>query len=169
MANLASIAVFTAIMIIIGFVSFVLFVLRAEKVRKAGKTKKDVRMVVFLVLALGCLTAFSVSLRQVTDAGIAAAVSSGLIGLLVLAGVYGIYEVLASRPSRGLPRGSTHTWRVLICVGASLMVFGFVILVMYGTPNFPAIAIFGVGLLLACYSFFSWLNARQSRRMQEIP
>lgn len=169
MENLAGIAVFTAIMIVIGFVSFVLFVLRAEKVRRTGKTKRDVRMVVFLVLAFGFLIAFSASLREVTDAGIAATISSGLIGLLGLTAVYEIYGVLASPPSRRLPSKSAHTWRVIVYLGASLMVVSFVILVAYGTPNFSAVTIFGVGLLLACYSFFSWLNERLLRRMQETP
>jgi len=53
-----------------------------------------------------------------------------------------------------------RAWLALIFVGISMMGVGVAALAMYGTPNFPAITIGGFGLLIACYSFFSWLNTR---------
>jgi hypothetical protein len=163
MAN-SSIAAFAAIMALVAFVSLALFVLRAEKVRKTGMRKRDIPMIGFLALTFVSLFAFSASMMEITDVGIAMTVSGGLAGLFVLVAIYEIYLVLTSLPTKGFAGRAGRAWEALVFVGISLMVIGILAFEIYGPPNTPALWIGGIGMLIACYSFFSWLNTRESRR-----
>lgn len=55
---------------------------------------------------------------------------------------------------------ATRTWLVLVVIGISMVAVSVATLTMFGYPNFPAIATGGIGALITCYSFFSWLKAR---------
>lgn len=97
MVNSSSIiAAFAATMAVVAFVSLVLFVLRAEKVRKTEMKRSDIPMIGFLALTFVSLFAFSASMMEITDIGIAMTVSGGLAGLLVLVAICELKEIRVS-------------------------------------------------------------------------
>lgn len=159
----SSIAAFAATMVVVAFVSFVLFVLRAGKVRNSGMKRSDVPMLGFLALSFVSLFAFSAAAMEITYVGFAIPFSGSLAGLFVLVAIYEIYLVLTSPSTKGVV-GKPGQWGALVFIGISLMVIGILAFEIDGHPNMPALWIGGIGLMIACYSFFSWLNTRESRR-----
>lgn len=137
MANSSIIAAFAATMAVVALVSVLLFVLRAEKVRKTGMRRNDVRMIAFLVLAIGSLFAFSISFAEIAETvfaratpGTVMAISGGVVGLFLLALAYEIYQVLASR--------STHARRMFVYVLSFLIfIVGMIIGLTYYTKQDP--------------------------------
>jgi len=101
MINSSSMAAFAATMAVVAFMSTLLFVMRAERVRKTEMKRSDVPMMGFLALTFVSLFAFSASMMEITDVGIAMTVSVGLAGLLVLVAIYEVYLVLSSPSTKG--------------------------------------------------------------------